>query len=50
MQQKAEYVRRNPFATRTFSRWLGLPFDGSETSLRAVAAHFPTIALRAKTR
>ena len=46
----AEYSRRNPFASRIFPRWTGVLFDGSEMSLRVVAAHFPMIGLRARGR
>jgi deazaflavin-dependent oxidoreductase (nitroreductase family) len=45
MRLLAEYAHRNPFASRIYARWTGVPFDGSDASLRLVAAHFPMIAL-----
>ena len=46
MRLHERYSRRNPFAARTWRRWTGVTFDGSEQSLRLVAAHFPMVALQ----
>lgn len=46
MRLLADYTRRNPFAERLWSRVLGVPFDGSDETMRRVVACFPTVALR----
>jgi len=46
MPMMAEYARLNPYAPRRWSLLSGVPFDGSEESLRRIVTYFPSVALR----
>jgi deazaflavin-dependent oxidoreductase (nitroreductase family) len=46
MAMMREYARINPLAPQMWSRLSGIPFDGSDESLRKLVAYFPSLRLR----
>lgn len=46
MAMMREYARINPLAPQMWSRLSGIPFDGSDESLRQLVAYFPSLRLR----
>ncbi|MBI5035686.1 MAG: nitroreductase family deazaflavin-dependent oxidoreductase [Chloroflexi bacterium] len=43
-----QVARINPLAPQMWSRLSGIPFDGSDESLRKLVAYFPSLRLRAQ--
>ncbi len=46
IEMMREYARLNPLAPQMWSRLSGIPYDGSDESLRKLVTYFPSLALR----